>query len=172
MKKIMLVGYMGSGKSIIAKLIAEKLDWNKFELDEIIEKKAEKTISEIFEIKGELYFRKLEKQLLDELLLNPNHSVISTGGGTPCYFDNYKVLEREDVISIYLQASIDTIAQRLENESNKRPLLKDLNNLEKKEFIAKHLFERSYYYLKSKYKIDVNNKTPDEITSEILALLT
>jgi shikimate kinase len=171
MKKIVLVGYMGSGKSLIAKSLEKILCWQRYELDELIEETENKLISEIFKNNGELHFRKLEKKLFDELINLDKNVIISTGGGTPCYFENYKSLQKENIISFYLQASIVTIVSRLENETYKRPLLNGLNKIELEEFVAKHLFERSYYYSKSKFKIDINNKTPDEIVQEIISIL-
>jgi shikimate kinase len=171
MKKIVLVGYMGSGKSLIAKSLEKILCWQRYELDELIEETENKLISEIFKNNGELHFRKLEKKLFDELINLDKNVIISTGGGTPCYFENYKSLQKENIISFYLQGSIETIVSRLENETYKRPLLNGLNKIELEEFVAKHLFERSYYYSKSKFKIDINNKTPDEIVQEIISIL-
>ena len=172
MEKIVLVGYMGSGKSLVAKQLEEILGWERFELDDLIEKSENNSISEIFKSKGELYFRKLEKKLFDELLLINRNIIISTGGGTPCYFDNFKSLQHKNSVSIYLNASIKTIIDRIENEVEKRPMLHNLNKSELEEFIAKHLFERSYYYLKCKHKLSVDFKLPTEIANEIISILT
>ncbi|MFT6749342.1 MAG: shikimate kinase [Flavobacterium sp.] len=171
MEKIVLVGYMGSGKSLIATLLEGILGWERFELDDLIEKSENISISEIFETKGELYFRKLEKKIFDELMLLNRNIIISTGGGTPCYFENYKSLQNEKIISIYLKASIETLISRIENEIQKRPMLNNLNKSELEEFIAKHLFERSYYYLKCKFKINVDFKSPKEIADEVISIL-
>lgn len=172
MEKIVLVGYMGSGKSLIAKLLEGILGWERFELDDLIEKSENNSISKIFETKGELYFRKLEKQIFDELILLNRNIIISTGGGTPCYFENYKSLQNDKIISIYFKASIVTLMARIEHEVEKRPMLNNLDSSELQEFIAKHLFERSFYYLKCKFKINVDNKSPKEIADEIIAILT
>ena len=94
MQKVVLVGYMGSGKSVIGQLLSEKTGINFVDLDKIIEQRQNATIEMIFESKGELFFRKLENQIFNELL-NSNHQlIISTGGGTPCYYDNYKIAAR------------------------------------------------------------------------------
>ena len=171
MIKVVLIGYMGSGKSVIAKKIAEVTKFPSVELDEIIEKICGMTIDKIFETKGELFFRKREHELFSELLLSNDNLIISTGGGTPCYFNNHELLNSENVISIYLKASIDTLYYRLKDEKNKRPLIAHLNNDEIQEFIAKHLFDRSFYYNKANYKVCVDGKTIDEIVDEIIPLL-
>lgn len=170
MKKVVLIGYMGSGKSVIAKKLAGELDLKYFELDELIEQNENKSIKEIFETKGELYFRKLEHKLFKDILNNDDF-VLSTGGGTPCYYDNHKILSNETMTSIFLKASIETLFRRLKDEKSTRPLLSELDSSEMKEFIAKHLFERSYFYNQAKYVVNVDDKSVEEIVSEIKQLL-
>ena len=172
MKKVILIGYMGSGKSIVDKNLATKIDSTCLELDDLIEKKVEMTIGKIFSSKGELYFRKLEHELFLKLLKDENNIIISTGGGTPCYFNNQELLNSKNVVSIYLKASIDTLYERLVNEKHKRPLIAHLSDIEIKEFIAKHLFDRSFYYNQATYKVAVDGKSITEITDEIAKLLT
>jgi shikimate kinase len=102
--------------------------------------------------------------------LNKNEeNILILGGGTPCYYDNYLLYENE--ITIYLKASIQTLYNRLANATSKRPLLQNKSETELKEFIAKNLFERSFYYNQSKFTISVDNKNPNEIVAEILVLL-
>jgi shikimate kinase len=100
-----------------------------------------------------------------------NSFVLSLGGGTPCYANNHEMLNQDNVVSIYLNASIDTLYERLISENSKRPILANKSAAEMKEFIAKHLFDRSYYYNQSKHKINVNNKSAEEIVLEIEKLL-
>jgi len=170
--KVVLIGYMGSGKSIIAKKLASNLQLTCQELDDLIENKSKMNIKTIFSEKGELYFRKIEHELFSEKIKSDDSFVLSTGGGTPCYYNNHELLKTDDCISIYLKASVGTLYNRLINERVNRPLLAALNDEELKEFIAKHLFERSYYYNQAKYTIVVDDKTSEEIVSEILTLLT
>lgn len=169
--KIILVGYMGSGKSIVAKELSKMLKIPYVEMDDLIEKRLNKSIKNIFAEKGELFFRKLENQIFKEKTESDGDLIISTGGGTPCYFNNHEILVASNVRSIYLAASIETLLNRLKSEKQNRPLLANLDDNEAKEFIAKHLFERSYYYHQAKFKIDVNNKNVLEIVSEIGAKL-
>jgi shikimate kinase len=171
MKKVVLIGYMASGKSVVAKKLANQISIPAIELDEMIEKKCKMSIEELFSSKGELFFRKEEHQLFLSLLNNESDLVISTGGGTPCYFNNYEFLNGENVVSIYLKASIDTLHSRLLKGKQKRPLIANLNDDEIKEFIAKHLFDRSFYYNQATFKINVDAKTIDEIVTEIEKLL-
>ncbi len=170
--KVILIGYMGSGKSVIAKKLSENLKILFVELDNLIEKNQNLSIKDIFSKKGELFFRKLEHQIFNELILNDNDTIISTGGGTPCYFNNHELLNQENCISIYLKASIETLFHRLKKEKEDRPLLFNLTDIELREFIAKHLFERSFYYNQAKFKINVDGKNKEEIILEIQQLLT
>ena len=171
--KIVLLGYMASGKSTIGRILAEKMQIPFIDLDDYIEKKEEKTISEIFETKGEIYFRKQEHIYLKELLEKQEDFILSLVGGTPCYAGNMDVLlSFNDTKSVYLKTSINTIVDRLTNEKSKRPLVARLNKEELAEFVAKHLFERSYYYNQSSYKVDVDNKNRDETVEDLLSLLS
>lgn len=167
MKKVVLIGYMGSGKSVVSQKLSKKIGVEYLELDKLIEKKENKSIAAIFETKGELYFRKLENQLFKEILSNKSNIVISTGGGTPCYFNNHTLLNSENCVSFYLKASIETLYERLLVEKENRPLIANLASDEMNEFIAKHLFERSYFYHQATFTITVDGKSIGEIVSEI-----
>ncbi|WNM18789.1 shikimate kinase [Flavobacterium capsici] len=171
LSKIILVGYMGVGKTTIGKELGKITKIKYLDLDEIIEEKENLSIEKLFSSKGELYFRKLEHQLFEGLINNNESFILSTGGGTPCYYNNHLFLENKSVVSIYLEASINTIFNRLVNEQHQRPIIKDLNEIELKEFIGKHLFERSYYYLNAHHKIKVDDKDVSSICKEITSLL-
>ncbi|RLK02415.1 shikimate kinase [Tenacibaculum discolor] len=171
--KIVLLGYMASGKSTIGRILAEKKQISFIDLDEYIEKKERKTVSEIFEQKGEIYFRKQEHIYLKELLEQEGNFILSLGGGTPCYAGNMDVLlSFNDVKSVYLKTSINTIVDRLINEKSKRPLVARLNKEELAEFVAKHLFERSYFYNQANYKVTVDNKTVNEAIEDLQSILS
>ncbi len=172
MKKVVLIGYMGSGKSVISAMLAQKTKIEFVELDECIEKKCGMSVATIFDTKGELYFRKLERELFLEFLQNdPRDLIISTGGGTPCYYDNHELLQAAGVVSIYLKASLDTLTIRLDKEKQSRPFLAHLDTEGLHEFIAKHLFDRSFYYNQATFKVSVDAKSVEEIVEEIAALL-
>ena len=172
-KKIVLLGYMGSGKSTIAKLLSKKLDLMNVDLDNYIEKKENKSISNIFQISGELFFRRIENKYLRDLLDSHNYKIISIGGGTPCYSNNIELIIKSKCIIFYLRANVDTLADRLFNERDKRPLISRIKSKKDlKTFISKHLFERNQFYLKSNFVIDVDKKTEIEITNECISLLS
>jgi shikimate kinase len=171
MKKIILLGYMGCGKSTIANKLSGRISIPYIDLDEYIEKKVNLTIKQIFENHGEIHFRKLERTYFVELLNASEEMIIGLGGGTPCYANNHELLKREDVLSIYLKASIETLFERLAPNKSKRPIIAEKGEEEMKEFIAKHLFDRSFYYNQAQYKINVDGKSIEETVNEILNVL-
>jgi len=171
MKKIILLGYMGCGKSTSAQNLSKITNIPFLDLDKCIENKANLSINEIFEQFGEIHFRRLEHEMLLELLRSSENSIIGLGGGTPCYANNHELLKRDDVTSIYLKASIDTLYNRLIHNKSKRPLIANMNEEEMREFIAKHLFDRSYYYNHAQHKVSVDNKAVDETVQDILEIL-
>ncbi|WP_306354204.1 shikimate kinase [Flavobacterium sp. '19STA2R22 D10 B1'] len=171
MLKIVLLGYMGSGKSTIAQLLSKSVSIDSLDLDQIIEKKEEKSIKDIFKERGEIYFRKIESQVFNNLMGSEEEMILSIGGGTPCYANNHELLKKDGVVSIYLKASVEELYARLLLEKENRPLIATKDAEELKEYIAKHLFDRSYYYNQAKHKISVDGKSPDEIVAEIIKVL-
>ena len=171
--KIVLLGYMASGKSAVGKVLTASLNMQFIDLDSFIEEKEQLSVPEIFSMKGEIYFRKKEGQYLQELLDLNEDTVISLGGGTPCYGSNMTtILNSDNVKSIYLKASIPSLINRLKNEKIKRPLISHIKtNHELTEFIGKHLFERSPYYDQAHFKINTDNKSKEEIVEEIIKVL-
>ena len=167
MTKIILLGYMGSGKSTIAHLLSEKTQIPTFDLDKIIEERANLSIKNIFEQKGEIYFRKLENQIFKELMASEGKMIISLGGGTPCYANNHEMLNGENIASFYLKGSIDTLYKRLLDIKHNRPLIAEQEEEEMREYIAKHLFDRSYYYNQATYVITIDDKSVEEVVSDI-----
>lgn len=171
MRKIILLGYMGSGKSTISKRISNSTGISMVDLDHCIEKRTKLTVKKIFEQKGEVFFRKLEREIFIELLNSPGNLIIALGGGTPCYGNNHELLIGENIISIYLKASVDTLVNRLFSNRSKRPILANKTEEELREFIAKHLFERSFFYNHAQYKLSIDGKTKDETAVDILKIL-
>jgi shikimate kinase len=171
MRKIILLGYMGCGKSTIAKTLSKTTKIPFVDLDKNIEERTNLSINKIFELHGEIYFRKLEREVFIELLNSPEELIIGLGGGTPCYANNHELLKSDTVLSIYLKASVETLFKRLVSNKNKRPIISDKSEEEMKEFIAKHLFERSYYYNQAQHILSVDNKSIDHTLIEILNLL-
>lgn len=171
MRKIILLGYMGCGKSTIAVKLSKRIEIPFVDLDKMIEKKANLSINAIFDTHGEIYFRKLEHEVFVELLNLPEQLIIGLGGGTPCYANNHELLKGDAVVSIYLKASIETLFNRLSVNKSKRPLISHKSDTEMKEFIATHLFERSFYYNQAQYKVTVDDKTIDQVVLDIVSVL-
>ncbi len=162
---------MGSGKSTIARLLAKELDVASFDLDDVIEKNCNASIVDIFKNKGEVFFRKQESIALSQFLDNNESFILSLGGGTPCYGDNMMRILASSVDSVYLNASVTELYNRLHTEKSKRPLLASLSDTDLMEFIAKHLFERNVFYRQSKHIVDVNNQSPQQIVESIKQIL-
>lgn len=171
--KIFLTGYMGSGKSLISQHLSEKLQIPLVDFDDQISLIERQSISEIFERKGELHFRKLESRILEDVLNEPGSLIVSLGGGTPCYGINMELIKSfPKAKMVYLKASVEFLTERLFLEKDARPLINHLtskNDLE--DFIRKHLFERGYYYNQSDIIVDVEDKDPKAILTEILEKL-
>ncbi|REC41761.1 shikimate kinase [Chryseobacterium sp. 5_R23647] len=167
---ISLVGYMGSGKSHISKILSDKINFKLIDLDKEISRRNKLTIPEIFEKKGEIYFRKLERETLEEILATQENIVLSLGGGTPVYYNNMEIINNNSA-SVFLRASISTLAERISKQKEKRPLIAKIANEDLPEFIAKHLFERNVYYSKAQLSINTDQKNPEDIIQEIIEKL-
>ncbi|PQJ81675.1 shikimate kinase [Polaribacter glomeratus] len=169
--KIVLLGYMASGKSSVGKKLSKKLSMSFIDLDDYIIEKEKMTISDIFKIKGEIYFRLIESIYLKEILLKKENFILSVGGGTPCYANNIEEINNNDTISIYLQASIPTLVKRLIKKKTKRPLIASLDDDKIPEFVAKHLFERRFFYDQAKITLKVDDKSKKKVAKELVKLL-
>ena len=167
--KIFLTGYMGSGKSVVGRELAKILKYKYVDLDDQIELMQGKKINTIFEERGELYFRKLERQILEDILAQKDKMVISLGGGTPCYGDNFEIINNQgNTKTIYLSASVEVLTERLFHEKMQRPVISHLETREAlEEFIRKHLFERAFYYNQSKVIIKVDELRVEEVVTKI-----
>ena len=169
--KIVLLGYMASGKSTIGREISKKLDMKFIDLDDYISKREKRSISEIFKVKGEIYFRRIESFYLSEILNSKDRFILSLGGGTPCYSNNMELILNSEASSIYIKAGIKTLVSRLTAEKNKRPLVAELEDDKLLEFVAKHLFERRFFYEQASMTVNTEDKSTEEITTEIRILL-
>lgn len=167
---IVLIGYMASGKTSIGKKLAEKLNYNFLDLDDFIEDKENMSVTDVFKEKGEIYFRKQESQYLNRLLKSKNNTILSVGGGTPCYSGNIDViLSAKNVKSIYLKASLTTLVNKLMSKKATRPLIAHIETTEEMTaFIGKHLFERIQFYNQAEIKVSIDNKTKDDVVEDII----
>jgi shikimate kinase len=145
---------MGSGKSHWGKIWSDETSMAFYDLDDIIEKEENMSVDELFDKKGEVYFRKKESDLLRRMA-NHDNCIISCGGGTPCYDDNMKWMN-ENGLTVYLQASPVKLLENILDEIEKRPVLKNINKGEMLFFVEQKLKERSQYYTKSKIELKVS----------------
>lgn len=162
MKRIFLIGFMGSGKTHWGKLLADRLSMPFFDLDELIVKTEEKTIPEIFSNEGEEYFRYKEKEILEQLVADHESCIVSCGGGTPCFFNNIDFMKKEGEV-VWLNTALDVLVQRLLKEKQQRPLLKMIPDTELKNFIFKKLQDRRLYYEQADLTIKEENLTLDKL---------
>ena len=171
-KTIVLLGYMGCGKSIVGEALSQCIDIPYVDLDSFIELQEKTSIKSIFEDKGELFFRKIERQYLEQLLTQKELIILSLGGGTPCYYNSMDYIVESKALSFYLKAHITTLRSRLLLEKNKRPLISHLQNEEElTEFIGKHLFERLPFYGKASHIVSVDNDSPEVLAQKIKDLI-
>jgi shikimate kinase len=168
--KIVLIGYMGSGKSAVARALSAKLKLNLIDLDSYIEAQEGLSISQLFAEKGALYFRNKERFYLQQLLDSEASMLVSLGGGTPCFSGNMDLIQNS-ATSIYLRTSVATLCMRLLPEKSKRPLIAEIADEHLQEFIAKHLFERSAFYERASHTVTTNDVTIAQLVDEISELL-
>ena len=168
--KIFLVGYMASGKSVVAEKLSQLLGFRFVDTDKWIEARCCKSIPEIFSDLGEAFFREKEKECL-EFLIDHQDTVIATGGGLPCSNQAIEfMIELGE--TVYLEAEVSTLITRLWNEQSGRPMIPNIETKEDlNEFISKHLSEREECYKKSKHFICVDGKSVEEISKEIKRIL-
>lgn len=162
--KVFLVGMMGSGKSYWAEKLKKKLKVPAYDLDGLVEMMEEKTIKEIFEEDGEDYFRKAEAKML-RLFSEKKQFILSVGGGTACYNDNIKWMNKQG-ITIWIDEPVEVLSERLAKEKSHRPLIKDLDDEALGQFLTDKLQERNSFYEQCTYRI-----TGKELSENTLAKL-
>ncbi len=143
---------MGSGKSVLGKELAGRLERSFYDLDDFIEAKAGKSISDIFNQYGEYYFRKLERTCLKEIVKKSN-AVIALGGGAACFYDHISYINQTS-FSIYLRLTPKGLVERLKDNTGNRPLLKDLTDKELQSYVTNRLKQRSVFYEQADLTID------------------
>lgn len=154
MTRIILIGYMGAGKTTVGKALAKELGIIFYDLDWYIENRMRKSIAQIFEERGEEGFRKIEYNMLHEVAEFEN-VIISCGGGTPCFFDNMDYLNQQGQV-VYLKADPEVLYKHLAMSKNDRPLLRGKSHEQLITFIREQLEKREPYYTKARYILDVS----------------
>jgi len=169
MIRIVLVGYMGAGKTTVGRQLAKALDIPFYDLDWYIEMRYHSKVSEIFAEKGEEGFRDLERRMLHEAAEFEN-IVLSCGGGTPCFFDNMEYMNSL-AETVYLKAAPEVLAMHLRMGKVERPLIKGKKPEELEQYIRESLEKREPYYLKAKHVLDVSLMDNYEKISTTVELL-
>ncbi|MBR2097305.1 MAG: shikimate kinase [Prevotella sp.] len=154
MKRIILIGYMGAGKTTVGKALSKELGIIFYDLDWYIESRMRKTVSQIFAERGEEGFRKIEYNLLHEVA-EFEDVIISCGGGTPCFFDNMDYLNQQGQV-VYLKADPEVLYKHLMMAKVERPLIKGKSHDELLAFIREQLEKREPFYSKARYTLDVS----------------
>ncbi len=154
---------MGSGKTTIGQALADKLSYQFLDTDAYIEEEQNTTISHIFAEYGEEYFRNMETATIENLEKNTNHSIVSTGGGLPLRECNGAILQKMGFV-VFLSVKKETVLKRLEGDTQ-RPLLQGDNVEQKMEEMLR--FRNPIYEYTAHLKVEVDNKTVEEITEEI-----
>lgn len=166
MKPVILIGFMGSGKSTIGKNLANKLNLELKEMDQLIEERLEMSIAKLFETKGEDFFRNVEHHLLKEVI--SSEGVIATGGGVIVHEKNQEILQNSDQV-IYLNGQIETLYERItQDKINNRPLADSVNQTE---LLSLLTTRKKDYEKAANLIVNIDEKTVDEITQEILIWL-
>lgn len=154
MKRIIIIGYMGSGKTTVGHALSQELGLPFYDLDWYIETRMHRTVKQIFDEKGEEGFRKIEHNLLHEVA-EFEDVIISCGGGTPCFFDNIDYINRQGE-TVYLKCTTDVLYKHLKMGKTIRPLLLNKTPDEVKTFIEAQLKQREPFYAKAKHIVDVS----------------
>jgi len=164
-QNIYLMGFMSSGKTTIGKKLAKRMELDFIDLDSAIEVETKLTVAQIFESKGEAFFRLIETEMLKNLAKKKN-KLIALGGGTACSAKNFEILKRSGN-SIYFRLMPSILYGRLKENKQKRPLTANLSDVELKEFVNKTLAFREQYYLQADLKLNPTELKLNEIQEKI-----
>lgn len=165
MEKIILIGYMGAGKTSLGRLLADSLNIRFINSDSEIEQQTGMTIGQIFELYGEDYFRNLEKEFLRTFNAQDSF-ILATGGGTPCYNDQMTVLNTLGT-TVYLQCSNETLFSRLKNERDHRPLIAGLSDDELRDAIDYRMAQREKIYQLAHITLPENEQTIEALSQHL-----
>ena len=162
MKRVILIGYMGAGKTTVGKALAKELGLPFCDLDWYIETRMHKKVKQIFDESGEEGFRRIERNMLHEVAEFEN-VVLSCGGGTPCFYDNMQYMNGQGTV-VYLKCSPEVLFRHLKMGKGVRPLLLGKNDEELMAFITEQLKRREEYYMQANSIVDVTlMESPEKI---------
>lgn len=161
MRNIVLVGFMGTGKSTVAAALAERLGWTKIDLDTSIEEAEGTSIPNLFAEKGEPFFRRVETAALRRELEGRSNQVVATGGGAALAEENRAIMLANGLV-VALTANVETILRRVQNDPN-RPLLR--GNAEKA--VPELMEARKHVYDFAHIRIDTSSMTVEQIVDRI-----
>jgi shikimate kinase len=167
--KIFLIGFMGCGKTHWGKELSQQLQVPFFDLDQKIEEKEEKSINEVFEEKGEEYFRLLEKEVLYLLAESHDSFVMACGGGTPCFYNNIDYMNKQGT-TVWINCSTECLLGRLSNEKDKRPLIKDLDEEQLSLYIMRKVGDRRIFYQQADVILTENEISVEAIMDRVSQL--
>jgi shikimate kinase len=165
-RRVLLVGFMGSGKSTVGAILAKALGWPLLDFDACVEAREGRTVAEIFGADGEDHFRVVESEVARELL-SREHVVLAAGGGWAGVPGRLAALSH-DTLSVWLRASLETLIQRTEGQPGLRPLLA---GPEARETAAELLAQRSPAYAEAALEVDTDDRNPEDVSAQILAAL-
>lgn len=166
---IYLIGFMGCGKSTHGKALAKQLAFDFVDMDEALQQSLSKPITDLFnEPNGEMTFRKLESEWLKKNAALLKNTVIATGGGAPCFFDNMEVMNKTG-ITVYLQLHPGSLFHRLAPGKLKRPLIAKFSDTELMDFIHTKLLEREYFYRQAHIMVKGESLNVKSLADEIKA---
>lgn len=166
-KPVFLIGYMGCGKSTVGKKLANKLKYTFIDTDSAIENMTGKSVAAIFSEEGEAAFRLLENSVLKSLVLRSN-TVISTGGGTPCFYDNIDLMNSRG-LTIYIRMHPESLATRILESKTERPLLKRIPEADLPAYIQNHLNQRERFYNKAQHIVKGENLKIETLVELIIS---
>jgi shikimate kinase len=160
--KVYLVGFMGAGKSTVARALAKRLDWRPVDIDQLIEQRERDTVAAIFARRGEPYFRAVERSVLVEQMAS-RHLVVATGGGTFADTQNRELINR-DGVSVWLDVALERLIARVPPDG-RRPLAADRAAFEQLYAARRAAYEHAHH------RIDATRASVDAVVEELLHLL-
>jgi shikimate kinase len=166
---IYIIGFMGSGKTTTGKKIAQSLRWAFTDIDRLIEEKHSMSVTEIFTLRGEKFFREAEHDALSNVSVR-SHTVVACGGGTPCSEENIGIMKKTGVI-VYLKLPVAALVQRLEKSKTSRPLVAGRKGEDLTVKVAELLAQRSQWYEQADIVADGLNITIDDLAGNLAAYI-